>query len=525
MSPVMASLLGLGQDMVLMLVLALTLALVVLILVESRVTRRNWMKAEQANVEAQQLLDNARKDIESEKKEALLEAKDEALRLRNEIEREHRDRKAELQRTERRLLQKEETLDRRLDGLEKKEKTLAGREGELTRQQEELASLRDRQRQELQRVSELSVEDARVLLLRQVEEEIRDQTAQLARRIEDEARAGAERKARDIVTLAIQRCAVDQVVESTVSVVPLPSDEMKGRVIGREGRNIRTFEMLTGVDLIIDDTPEAVVVSGFDPVRREVARLSLETLVADGRIHPARIEEVVQRAQAEVEEKIQEAGERAAFETGVTGLHPELVRLLGKLRYRSSYGQNVLEHSIEVAHLAGMMAEELGLNAAVAKRGGLLHDIGKAVDFEVEGTHAAIGVDLARHYREPGEILHAIGAHHEDEEFRSMEAVLVHTADAISAARPGARGETLEHYVKRLQKLEEIADSCAGVDKSYAIQAGREIRIMVRPEEIDDLGAVRVAKDLVSKIEEELEYPGQIKVTVIRETRAVEYAK
>ena len=501
------------------------LVLLLLLLVYYRITRRNWLRAERANAEAQQLLDNARKEIDSQKKEALLEAKDEALRLRNEIEREHRDRKAELQRTERRLVQKEETLDRRLDGLEKKEKALAGRESALIKQQEELAGLNERQRQELQRVSQLSVEDARALLLRQVEEEIRDQAAQLARRIEDEARAAAERKARDIVALAIQRCAVDQVVESTVSVVSLPSDEMKGRVIGREGRNIRTFEMLTGVDLIIDDTPEAVVISGFDPIRREVARLSLETLIADGRIHPARIEEVVQRAQAEVEEKIQEAGERAAFETGVTGLHSELMQLLGKLRYRSSYGQNVLEHSIEVAHLAGMMAEELGLNAAVAKRGGLLHDIGKAVDFEVEGPHAAIGVDLARHYREPAEVLHAVGAHHEDEEFRSMEAVLVHSADAISAARPGARGETLELYLKRLRKLEEIADSCAGVDKSYAIQAGREIRIMVRPEEIDDLAAARVAKDLVSKIEEELEYPGQIKVTVIRETRVVEYAK
>jgi ribonuclease Y len=514
-----------GQDIFLLIVLALVLLLVVLILVAWRKTRRNWLRAERANAEAQQLLENARKEIENQKKEALLEAKDEALRLRNEIEREHRDRKAELQRTERRLVQKEETLDRRLEGLEKKEKAVAAREADLIKQQEEAAAVQARQREELERISGLSREEARELLLRQVEEEIRDQTAQLTRRLEEEARAAAERKARDIVTLAIQRCAVDQVVESTVSVVPLPSDDMKGRIIGREGRNIRAFEMLTGVDLIIDDTPEAVVISGFDPIRREVARLSLETLIADGRIHPARIEEVVQRAKAEVEEKIQEGGERAAFETGVTGLHPELVRLLGKLRYRSSYGQNVLEHSIEVSHLTGMMAEELGLNAAIARRGGLLHDIGKAVDFEVEGPHAAIGVDLAKHYREPQEVLHAIGAHHEDEEFHSMEAVLVHTADAISAARPGARGETLEHYLKRLQKLEEIADSCAGVDKSYAIQAGREIRIMVKPEEVDDLGAVRVAKDLVNKIEEELQYPGQIKVTVIRETRAVEYAK
>ena len=504
------------------------IALLLLLLVVFRywlAERRTLAEAKQIKAETERKLVEAEKDIEGRKKEALLEAKDEALRLRTEIERENRERKGELQRLERRLTQKEESLDRRLDGLEKKEKALSTKEGEINTIREELISLRTEQRQELQRIARMTTEEAKQVLLNSIEAEVREEAARMAKQIEDQARDEAERNARKIVTLAIQRCAVDQVVESTVSVVPIPSDDMKGRIIGREGRNIRAFEMQTGVDLIIDDTPEAVVISGFDPIRREVARVALERLIVDGRIHPARIEEIVQKAKAEVEQSVQEAGERAAFETGVTGLHPELIKLLGKLKFRSSYGQNVLEHSIEVAHLAGMMADELELNSAVAKRAGLLHDLGKAVDFEVEGPHAQIGVDLARHYRESPEVVHGIAAHHQDEEFQSLEAVLVHTADAISAARPGARGETLEHYLKRIQKLEEIADSCPGVDKSFAIQAGREVRIMVKPEEIDDLGASRLAKEIVQRIEEAGDYPGQIKVTVIRETRAVEYAK
>ncbi|MDK2930136.1 MAG: ribonucrease [Bacillota bacterium] len=482
-------------------------------------------KIESAELAAKRIVEEAEKEAEAAKREILLEAKEEAHRLRNEIEQEERTRRAELQRTERRLLQKEESLDRKLEALERKEESITRKERELEAAKEELARLHAEQRAELQRISGLSSEEAKALLLKDIENEIRHEAAVMIRDIEAQAKEEADRRAREIVAAAIQRCAADHVAETSVSVVSLPNDEMKGRIIGREGRNIRALETLTGIDLIIDDTPEAVILSGFDPVRREIAKVALEKLISDGRIHPARIEEMVEKAQKEVEAIIKEEGESAAIEAGVHGLHPELIRLLGRLKFRSSFGQNVLKHSLEVAHLAAGMAAELGANIAVAKRAGLLHDIGKAVDHEVEGPHVQIGVDLARKYRESPEVIHAIATHHGDEEPKTIEAVLVQAADAISAARPGARRETLEAYIKRLTKLEEVADSFDGVEKAYAIQAGREIRIMVKPEKIDDLAAVRLARDIVKKIEEELEYPGQIKVTVIRETRVVDYAK
>lgn len=482
-------------------------------------------KIESAELAAKRIVEEAEKEAEAAKREILLEAKEEAHRLRNEIEQEERTRRAELQRTERRLLQKEESLDRKLEALERKEESITRKERELEAAKEELARLHAEQRAELQRISGLSSEEAKALLLKDIENEIRHEAAVMIRDIEAQAKEEADRRAREIVAAAIQRCAADHVAETSVSVVSLPNDEMKGRIIGREGRNIRALETLTGIDLIIDDTPEAVILSGFDPVRREIAKVALEKLISDGRIHPARIEEMVEKAQKEVEAIIKEEGESAAIEAGVHGLHPELIRLLGRLKFRSSFGQNVLKHSLEVAHLAAGMAAELGANIAVAKRAGLLHDIGKAVDHEVEGPHVQIGVDLARKYRESPEVIHAIATHHGDEEPKTIEAVLVQAADAISAARPGARRETLEAYIKRLTKLEEVADSFDGVEKAYAIQAGREIRIMVKPEKIDDLAAVRLARDIVKKIEEELEYPGQIKVTVIRETRVVGYAK
>lgn len=466
-----------------------------------------------------------RKEIEAKRKEVLLEAKEEAFRIRAEIEQENKENRAEIQRLERKLTQKEELLDRRLENLDRKERGVTEKEADAQKKLQEADSMLNQQRAELERISRLSAEEAREILLRQIDSEMERKVAHIIRQAEDQAKEQADRKARDIITLAIQRCAVDQATETTVSVVPLPGDDMKGRIIGREGRNIRAFETLTGVDLIIDDTPEAVVISGFDPVRREVARVALSGLILDGRIHPGRIEEMVNKAQIESEAKMKEAAERAVFETGVTGLDPELIKLLGRLRYRTSYGQNVLQHSVEVAHLAGAIAAELDVNVPLAKRAGLLHDIGKAVDFEVEGPHALIGMDLLKRYREHPEVCHAVGAHHNDVEPRSVEAVLVLASDAISAARPGARHETLETYVKRLQKLETIADSFAGVEKTYAVQAGREIRVMVKPTEVDDDAAVKLAHDTAKRIEEEMEYPGQIKVTVIRETRAVEFAK
>jgi ribonucrease Y len=482
-------------------------------------------KIASAEVAARKIVEDAERESEAKKKEALLEAKEEAHKLRNELERENKERRAELQRLERRLLQKEENLDRKMDSLEKREEGLTRREGELEKGQEKITELYAKQLAELERLSGLTSEEARNLLLANIEDEIKHESAMMIKEIESQAKEEADKRAREIISFAIQRCAADHVAETTVSVVTLPSDEMKGRIIGREGRNIRTLETLTGIDLIIDDTPEAVILSGFDPVRREVARITLEKLIQDGRIHPARIEEMVEKAQKEVEARIKEAGEQATFETGVHGLHPEIVKLLGRLKYRTSYGQNVLKHSIEVCHLAGIMAAELGADIKLAKRAGLLHDIGKAVDHEVEGPHVTIGADIAKKYRESAEVVHAIAAHHGDEEPKTVEAVLVQAGDAVSAARPGARRETLESYLKRLTRLEEIATSFEGVEKCFAIQAGREIRIMVKPDKVDDLASVRLARDIVKRIENELEYPGQIKVTTIRETRAVDYAK
>ncbi len=423
------------------------------------------------------------------------------------------------------MVQKEESLDKKSAFIEKKEEEIKVKENEVDKSSEKLKELFNKQLQELERLSGMTSEEAKELLLSRVKEEIKHEMAVMIKDMESKAKEDADKKAREIVTLAVQKCAADHAAESTVSVVSLPNDEMKGRIIGREGRNIRTLETLTGIDLIIDDTPEAVILSGFDPIRREIARIALEKLISDGRIHPARIEEMVNKAQQEIEVEIREQGEQATFETGVHGVHPEVVKLLGRLRYRTSYGQNVLKHSIEVCHLAGVMASELGLDIKLAKRSGLLHDIGKAVDHEVEGPHVVIGSELAKKFKESPEVINAIAAHHGDEDFKTMEAVLIQAADAISASRPGARRETLEAYIKRLEKLEEIADSFEGVDKAFAIQAGREIRIMVKPEKIDDNITAKVARDIVKKIEDELEYPGQVKVTVIRETRAIDYAK
>jgi ribonuclease Y len=476
--------------------------------------------------DAEREIEKARGELEARRKEALLEARDEAHRLRKEIEKENRERRQELQRAERRLAQREESLERRTDALDKRDRAVEQKEHDVARLREMADQERTRWREEAERVANLTLEEARRVVLDEAEKEARHEAAMVIEQIEEETRREGDRKAREIISLAIQRCAVDQVSEMTVTAVALPSDEMKGRIIGREGRNIRAFEQLTGVDLIIDDTPEAVVISTFDPVRREAARIALESLVSDGRIHPGRIEEAVRKAEKAVEERIQQAGDRATFETGVTGLHPELLRLLGKMKFRTTIGQNALDHSIEVANIAGIMAAELSANEAVARRAGLLHDIGKAVDFEVDGTHTSIGIDLARRYRESPEVIHAIASHHEDEPFKSVEAVLVYASDSISAARPGARRETLEGYIKRLDRLEKIAQACEGVERCYAIQAGREVRILVKPEAVDDVMATALAKEVAEKIHQsDLQYPGQIKVTVIRETRAVEYAK
>lgn len=466
-----------------------------------------------------------RMEIEAKRKEVLLEAKEESYKLRAEIENDNKEKRAEIQRLERRLTQREEGLDRKESTLDRKEKIVADMEADAKIKADEAESLIKQQKVELEKIARMSNEEAKDFLLRQIEREMERELARVIRQAEEQAKDESDRIARDIITIAIQKCAVDQAAESTVSVVPLPGDDMKGRIIGREGRNIRAFETIAGVDLIIDDTPEAVVISAFDPVRREVARTALSNLILDGRIHPGRIEEMIAKAQAEVEQKMREAAEQAIFETGVTGLDPEVVRVLGRLRFRTSYGQNVLQHSVEVSHLAGTIAAELQVNVPLAKRAGLLHDLGKAVDFEIEKPHAVITMDILKRYREPAEVVHAAGAHHNDVEPHSVEAILVQAADAISAARPGARRETLETYVKRLQKLETIADSFPGVEKTYAVQAGREIRVMVKPTEINDDSAVKLAYDTARRIESEMEYPGQIKVTVIRETRTVEYAK
>jgi ribonucrease Y len=499
-------------------------ALLVLLAYYSYV-RPTRAKAQKLQADVRLRNEEFEREIETKRKEILLEAKDEAHKIRAQIERENREKRAETQRLERRLAQKEEILDRRIDNLDKKEKVISQKEDEAKQLREELENLAAQSRDKLQSISGMTADQAKDMLLHAVEHESERDAAKIIRDYEERAKDEGNRRARDIITMAIQRCAVDQAAETTVSVVPLPGDDMKGRIIGREGRNIRAFETLTGVDLIIDDTPEAVVISGFDPVRREVARLALGNLILDGRIHPGRIEEMIVKAQAEVESKMREAAEQAVFETGVTGLDQELLKLLGRLKYRTSYGQNVLDHSIEVSHLAGAIAAELGVNVPLAKRAGFLHDIGKAIDFEVEGPHAIVGMDILKKFHEPADVIHAVGAHHNDFEPHSIEAVLVLAADAISASRPGARREALETYVKRLQKLETIADSFDGVEKTYAVQAGREIRVMVKPTEIDDLSAVKLARDTAKRIEEEMEYPGQIKVTVIRETRAVDYAK
>ena len=478
-----------------------------------------------AEDEAKRIINEAYKSAESKKREAMVEAKEEILKARNEHEREVKERRADLQRQEHRLQQKEETLDRKTDNIEKKEEQLTARLAKLESTQAEAEQAKQNQLEMLERISGFTAEEAKSYLLKQLEQDVTHESAMKIKEIEARFKDEADTKAREIISLAIQRYAADHVAEATVSVVPLPNDEMKGRIIGREGRNIRTLETLTGVDLIIDDTPEAITVSCFDPVRREIARLALEKLILDGRIHPARIEEMVEKAKREVDAVIKSEGERAIFETNVHGLHPELVKLLGRMRYRTSYGQNVLNHSIEVSHIAGLLAAEIGANVAEAKRAGLLHDLGKSVDHEVEGSHVQIGVELARKYHESENIIHAIQAHHNDVEPRTIVACLVQAADAISAARPGARRENVENYIKRLEMLEEITSSFPGVEKSFAIQAGREVRIMVKPEVISEDQMVLLARDIAKKIEDELEYPGQIKVHLLRETKAIEYAK
>lgn len=478
-----------------------------------------------ADDKAREIIDEALKTAEAKKREGLLEVKEESIRTKNELDREIKERRAEVTRYERRVQQKEENIDKKTDAIEKKEAYLAKREEEMRKQKEEISRLNEQRVQELERISGLTSDQAKEYLLKIVEDDVKHESAKMIKEMEHRAKEEADKKAKEYVVNAIQKCAADHVSEATISVVQLPSDEMKGRIIGREGRNIRTLETLTGVDLIIDDTPEAVVLSGFDPIRREVARIALEKLIVDGRIHPARIEEMVEKAQREVETMIKEEGEAAVLEVGVHGIHPELVRLLGKMKFRTSYGQNALKHSIEVAHLSGLLAAELGLDVRLAKRAGLLHDIGKAVDHEMEGSHIQLGAELCRKYKESATVINAVESHHGDVEPTSLIACIVQAADTISAARPGARRETLETYTSRLKQLEDISNNFKGVDKSFAIQAGREVRVMVVPEQISDADMVLLARDISKQIEAELEYPGQIKVSVIRESRVVDYAK
>ena len=489
------------------------------------INKSNDEKIGNANERAREIIDEALKAAETKKKEALLEVKEESLKTKNELEKETKERRAEIQKHEKRVLSKEETLDRKIEAVEKRDLGITRKEEELGKQRQKVDELEKKRQQELERISGLTSEQAKEYLLKTVEDEVKHDTAVMVKTLESRAKEEADKKAKELVVNAIQRCAADHVAETTISVVQLPNDEMKGRIIGREGRNIRTLETLTGVELIIDDTPEAVVLSGFDPIRREIARIALEKLILDGRIHPARIEEMVEKAQKEVETLIKEEGEAATLEVGVHGIHPELVRLLGKLRYRTSYGQNVLKHSIEVAQITGLLASELGLDVKMAKRAGLLHDIGKAVDHEMEGSHIQLGVDLCRRYKESALVINAVEAHHGDVEPESLIACLVQAADTISAARPGARRETLETYTNRLKQLEDITNSYKGVEKSFAIQAGREVRVMVVPEVISDSDMVLLARDISKQIENQMEYPGQIKVSIVRESRAVDYAK